>query len=527
MYLALYRKWRPKSFDDVVGQEHITTTLKNEVINNKTVHSYLFTGSRGTGKTSCSKILAMAVNCPNTVDGNPCMECPTCKGIEDGSILDVLEIDAASNNGVDDVRILREEANYSPTQCKYRVYIIDETHMLSPAAFNALLKIMEEPPPHVKFILATTEVHKVPATILSRCQRFDFARISTEDIAKRLLYIADHEEFTLTEDGAFFIARLADGAMRDALSILDQCIAYSSEVNMDVITMTTGLVLRDYLFSIADVVTSSDVSEAIRCVDELYAKSKDLQKLTVELIEHFRNLMLVKTVKNPADLIKALPDEITRLGKQASSLSIDDILRSIDILQDCLDKMGKNYDKRLCLEMALIKLCSADTNVAVGSKAQSSKPAAKPQKPVLADTPASTPAQDKQNKETSDENAAKPQEPKKVAKPNLKPTEFELWPEVLADVKEIDPALAGILSGSLAYCANDVLFIDSPVKMFSSMIKKEGFIKNLLTVLEQKTGIRYTIKIKKSSASTNDKQKNVLDELQKAASDMGVEVSEI
>ena len=221
MYLALYRKWRPKTFDDVISQEHITTTLKREIVSGKTAHSYLFTGSRGTGKTTCAKILAMAVNCPHTVDGNPCMECEICKGIEDGSILDVQEIDAASNNGVDDVRLLREEANYLPAQCKYRVYIIDETHMLSTSAFNALLKIMEEPPEHVKFILATTEVHKVPATVLSRCQRFDFGRIKTEDIAKRVLYIAEHESFSVTEEAAFLVARLADGGMRDALSILD------------------------------------------------------------------------------------------------------------------------------------------------------------------------------------------------------------------------------------------------------------------------------------------------------------------
>ena len=225
IYLALYRKYRPKTFEDVVSQPHITTTLKNEIMTGKTAHAYLFTGSRGTGKTTCAKILSMAVNCEN-----PCMECETCRNIDQGATLDVVEIDAASNNGVDDVRQLREEAVYSPSQCKYRVYIIDEAHMLSAGAFNALLKIMEEPPPHVKFILATTEVHKVPVTILSRCQRFDFRRIRTEDIEARLLWIAGKEPFTLSPDAAALIAKLADGGMRDALALLDQCASFSSDI---------------------------------------------------------------------------------------------------------------------------------------------------------------------------------------------------------------------------------------------------------------------------------------------------------
>ncbi|MDY4191819.1 MAG: DNA polymerase III subunit gamma/tau, partial [Oscillospiraceae bacterium] len=241
MYQALYRKYRPKSFDDVVGQEHITSTLKNEVLTGKIAHAYLFCGSRGTGKTTCAKILAKAVNCPDLRDGSPCGECEICRGIDDGSLLDVLEIDAASNNGVDNIRQLREDAFFTPSMAKYRVYIIDETHMLSTGAFNALLKIMEEPPSHVLFILATTEAHKVPATILSRCQRFDFHRIKSGDIARYLEKIAGKEGVELTHDGALLIGRLSDGGMRDAVSLLDQCISQGSRITAELVSRTAGL----------------------------------------------------------------------------------------------------------------------------------------------------------------------------------------------------------------------------------------------------------------------------------------------
>ena len=230
MYQVLYRKWRPQVFTDVYGQEHITKTLMNAVDTGRVSHAYLFTGSRGTGKTTCAKILAKAVNCEHPVNGNPCNECASCRGIDDGSVVDVVEIDAASNNGVDNIRDLREETNYMPSSVKYRVYIIDEVHMLSTGAFNALLKTLEEPPEHVKFILATTEVHKLPSTILSRCQRFDFKRISPEDISSRLKYVAKQENIDLTDEGAMLIARVSDGGMRDALSLLDRCASYGKKI---------------------------------------------------------------------------------------------------------------------------------------------------------------------------------------------------------------------------------------------------------------------------------------------------------
>ncbi len=284
MYQALYRKWRPKSFDDVVSQPHITTTLKNQIINGKTAHSYLFTGSRGTGKTTCARIFAKAVNCENRTDGNPCLKCSICEDADSSALSDIIEIDAASNNGVQDIRDLREGAVYTPERCKFKVYIIDEVHMLSPGAFNALLKIMEEPPPYVKFVLATTEVHKVPATILSRCQRFDFRRIRPEDIADRLKYIADNEDFTLTDDAAALIAKIADGGMRDALSLLDQCVAYSSDVDINTVADAAGIASRDYLFELMDAVIDGDMSKSVGIIDRLYGMSKDMAKLTMNFV---------------------------------------------------------------------------------------------------------------------------------------------------------------------------------------------------------------------------------------------------
>ena len=244
MYKALYRKYRPMTFDDVVSQPHITTTLRNQLINGKTAHAYLFTGSRGTGKTTCARILAKALNCLHPVDGNPCLECEICRDADDNALADIIEIDAASNNGVDDVRDLRDGAVYTAERCRYKVYIIDEVHMLSKEAFNALLKIMEEPPPHVKFILATTEIHKVLPTILSRCQRYDFRRILPSDITERLMYVAEKENIKLDRDAAELIAKTADGGMRDALSLLDQCIAFSEDVTLDIVSGAAGIAGR-------------------------------------------------------------------------------------------------------------------------------------------------------------------------------------------------------------------------------------------------------------------------------------------
>ena len=318
MYQALYRKWRPKTFDDVVGQEHITATLKNEVATGKFSHAYLFTGSRGTGKTTCSKIVAKAVNCERPVDGNPCNECAACRGIDDGSVLDVVEIDAASNNGVDNIRQLREEAYFLPSVVKYRVYILDECHMLSQGAVNALLKILEEPPEHVVFILATTEIHKVLPTILSRCQRFDFHRIRSRVIADRLLYIAEQESFSLADDAALLIARLSDGGMRDALSLLDLCASFGTDITVQAVTQAAGLAGQSHLFEIADAAIARDPAAALLVVGRLSEQSCDFSRLCEQMIGHYRNLMICRSVKEPGELIACLPEELPRYREQAA-----------------------------------------------------------------------------------------------------------------------------------------------------------------------------------------------------------------
>ncbi len=280
MYQMLYRKWRPQSFSEVYGQPMITAALKNELKTGRIAHAYLFTGSRGTGKTSCAKILSKAVNCLNPQDGDPCNQCDICRGIDDGMILDVVDIDAASNNGVDNIRDLREEVNITPAVARYRVYIIDEVHMLSLPAFNALLKTLEEPPAHVIFVLATTEVHKLPATILSRCQRFDFGRIPPEDISERIKYIAQQEQFTITDEAALFVARISDGSMRDALSLIDQCVSQESELTADTVAKAAGLAGRDYLFELSLAVRTGDSGAALAIIGRLYNASLDMERLS-------------------------------------------------------------------------------------------------------------------------------------------------------------------------------------------------------------------------------------------------------
>lgn len=357
MYQALYRKWRPQVFADVVGQDHITTTLMNEIRTGRHSHAYLFTGSRGTGKTTCAKIFAKAVNCEHPVNGDPCGECETCKGIDNGSVMDVIEIDAASNNGVDNIRDIRDEANFTPVGGKYRVYIIDEVHMLSTGAFNALLKTLEEPPEHVKFILATTEVHKLPATILSRCQRFDFKRITPEDIAKRLAYVAEREELTLDADAAMLIARLADGALRDALSIMDQCIGHSRNITTEVVNETVGLAGKDYLFSLSEAILNKDSASALEKINELHNRSCDMERLCNELTNHFRNLMICRAVKDPKDLIVCSEQELSEYIDSASRYSMNYILEVLNVLGDTVSNLRKGLNRRVEMEMAIIKLC--------------------------------------------------------------------------------------------------------------------------------------------------------------------------
>ena len=356
MYRALYRKWRPQRFEDVVGQRAIVTALKNQITANRVGHAYLFTGVRGTGKTTCAKIFAKAVNCLHPVNGDPCGECEICKGIDNGSILDVVEMDAASNNGVDDIRDLRDETAYTPSACKYKVYIIDEVHMLSTAAFNALLKTLEEPPAHVIFILATTEIQKVPATILSRCQRYDFTRIGPEDIARRVEYIAGEEKLELSPDGAELIARLADGALRDALSILDTCAGVTAKIDADVVRRMAGVTDRSYLFRISDALEAQDGATALAQLAQLRQQSVDVKRLTEELIAHYRALMLAALPGGQSLLSGVSPEEEALYLEKGSQLGQREAIRAIRALGSALEHMTRGSDQRIELELALFGL---------------------------------------------------------------------------------------------------------------------------------------------------------------------------
>ncbi|MEY8402545.1 DNA polymerase III subunit gamma/tau [Oscillospiraceae bacterium 44-34] len=356
MYQALYRKWRPRTFDDVVGQEHITETLKRQAASDRLSHAYLFTGTRGTGKTTCAKILARAVNCENSQDGNPCNACPACLGIENGSILDVLELDAASNNGVDQVRALRDEAVYTPAAVRMRVYIVDEVHMLSTAAFNALLKILEEPPPHLLFILATTELHKVPATIKSRCQQFAFKRILPIQIAQRLEYVSGQENIPLTQSGAALLARLADGGMRDALSLLDQCADGRNTLDEQAILDTLGLAGNIEIAALLEKLAARDTAGALDTLARLYGSGKDVGTVLGELSSLARDLLLRKTApQGGAALLTGGYDEATlrRLGGQ---LSAQRLLLMLTQLQSAAAGLSRSANRRTDAELCLIRL---------------------------------------------------------------------------------------------------------------------------------------------------------------------------
>ena len=357
VYQALYRKWRPKTFEDVVGQEHITETMKRQVADGRLSHAYLFTGTRGTGKTTCAKILAKAVNCEAPVDGNPCNCCPSCLGIESGGFLDVLELDAASNNGVDQVRALRDEAVYAPANVKRRVYIVDEVHMLSVSAFNALLKILEEPPEHLMFILATTELHKVPATILSRCQRFAFKRITPQDVQRRLQYVAQQEQIDLRDDGAELLSRLADGALRDGLSLLDQCAASGGVVDAAAVLDTLGLAGNLQTAQLLRLILSEDAQGALTLLGDMYAGGKDMGAVLNALSTLARDLLIRTTApQGGAALLSGGYDSATleELGAQATAPRLIAILTT---LQDTTASLLRSTNLRTDAELCILKLC--------------------------------------------------------------------------------------------------------------------------------------------------------------------------
>ena len=362
-YTALYRKFRPSTFDDVKGQDHIVTTLKNQIRSEKIQHAYLFCGTRGTGKTSVAKLLAKAINCEHPVDGNPCMECDSCRAIADGKSMNVVEIDAASNNGVDNVRQIIEEVSYPPTDGKYKVYIIDEVHMLSIGAFNALLKTIEEPPSYVVFILATTEAHKLPVTILSRCQRYDFRRISVEDIEKRIAALLPGEGIEADEAAIRYIAKCADGALRDAWSLLDQCIAFNfgKKLTYEAVLDTLGAVDSTVFSDMLRVIVMGDVSDAVMLLEKLIMDGRDLSQFVSDFIWYIRNILLAITGDDISEVVDMSKDNLERLMVEARNLTADMAMRYIRILSELSNKLRYATDKRVLTELAIIKLCRPET----------------------------------------------------------------------------------------------------------------------------------------------------------------------
>ena len=359
MKQALYRKYRPADFSQVAGQQQVTVTLRNEVAGGNISHAYLFTGVRGTGKTSCARILAKAVNCLSPKDGNPCNECDICRAVDSGTLTDVIEIDAASNTGVDNIRALREEISYLPQRAKYKIYIIDEVHMLSAGAFNALLKTLEEPPAHAVFILATTEAHKLPATILSRCQRFNFRRIDAEAIAAYLSHIAREEGFTVTDDALRMLAAAADGGMRDAISLLDVCRAASDAVDASVVARSVGLSGSERVLELCGFVSDGDIAGCLSALAALYADSKEPERLCEELLACMRNILIVKTANNAASLINTDPAGLESIRRVAKRFTLGRVMSSVAAVNDAIGRMRFAFDKKTEAEMLLVSLCVA------------------------------------------------------------------------------------------------------------------------------------------------------------------------
>lgn len=570
MYKVLYRKYRPRFFSDVIGQPQVTVTLQNELMQGRIAHAYLFTGSRGTGKTTCAKILARAVNCLDLQNGDPCGECEVCRGLEDGSILDVVEIDAASNNGVDSIRSLIEESNFTPATARYRVYIIDEVHMLSTAAFNALLKTLEEPPAHVIFILATTEVHKLLPTILSRCQRFDFRRIDPKEIAQRLMEIAQKEEAELDEDAALLIARVADGAMRDALSLLDQCLGRGRHVTLSAVSETAGVAARGYLFDLADAILQQDAAKALSTVDALYRESKDMNRLCEELAEYFRGLMLLKTMRDASTLLSVSEKEQESMTKQALAMPLSAILHGLDTLEDTLQKM-RYANPRTELEMALVRLCAVEMDTSLQAilrrlealengirPVQSGETPVKPEPvlslqlskeenaPSLLEPAAPPPAEltplpepgDSLEEPPAKEVTGGPEKKEKRAPVSPKtpvslPSIEELsasaqrfldWPEILEVIKGSTKSVAMAFSNSAAYISGDYMLIEAPELAFE-LLKRPEQRDRMREAIRHVTGRVYKLGPYRKSSAEPEKE-DFLGEVERRARELGIDIEE-
>lgn len=535
MYQVLYRKYRPKTFSDVIGQPQVTTTLKNELESGRIAHAYLFTGTRGTGKTTCAKILAKAVNCLNPQNGDPCGECEICKGLDDGSIMDVVEIDAASNNGVDSIRALIEEAAFTPANTKYRVYIIDEVHMLSASAFNALLKTLEEPPAHVIFILATTEVHKLLPTILSRCQRFDFRRISPEDIADRLEFVAAQEDSEINRDAALLIARIADGGMRDALSIFDQCLGKNKLVDIQIVRETAGVSDRSYLLTLATAISEKNSADAIYTINELYTASKDMSRLCEEMAEYFRAVMIIKTTKKPSSVLLLTQQELDEMTPLALKMPLPMVINALSSFEDCLNRI-RFGNARTEVEMTFVRLCSPELDSTLESLIQRIEQLeSRPQASHASQTEtvlqgsnlfgglnnqntAVKPAISEQSSEPQTKSSSKKlsiEELSASAKP------FDKWTDILKLVKSYSASVAAAFEGSSAYLSGDYLLIDAPQFAFE-LLKRPSQRDRIRDSVKQVMGKAYKLGPYKKPNGEGSAETDPLEELEQRAKDAGL-----
>ena len=571
MYRALYRKWRPQRFEDVVAQRGIVTALRNQIATGRVGHAYLFTGVRGTGKTSCAKIFAKAVNCLHPQNGDPCGECEICRGIDNGSILDVVEMDAASNNGVDDIRDLRDETAYTPSACHYKVYIIDEVHMLSTSAFNALLKTMEEPPEHVIFILATTEVQKVPATILSRCQRYDFQRITADKIAGRLEYVAGQENIELDHNAAELIGRLADGAMRDALSILDTCAGVSNTVDEALVRRMAGVTDRKYLFEISDAIAARDAVKALQEIAALRQQSVDMRRLCMELAGHYRNLML-SALPGGTDLLTGTSPEEEAAYAARKDFPQAEAVRAVNAFGAALEKMARGTDQRIELELAVFSLTQPEAVPVVLPAAVPARPvvtaaspapfAAAPQQvlpvqmasapvppvaaqpvpptveqppfsaPIAGETPPfepelapAAPAVQQPTPAQQPVYAADVPIPKPVRTVAKEPQLFPQWQAVLELIAENDPMLNSYLRGTQAYYDGRRVLIECSDDFRDFMRRSKETSKNIKQYIYQVTHIKCGIgPYEKTAAAASNAPVADVEETLRQMKDLGVDV---
>lgn len=491
-YTALYRKWRPKGFDRVIGQEHIVKTLKNQIITGRIGHAYLFCGTRGTGKTSTAKLFAKAINCKNPQNGEACGECEICRNISEGKSMNVIEIDAASNNGVDNIRDIREEVKYPPTEGKYKVYIIDEVHMLSIGASNALLKTLEEPPEHVVFILATTDPQKILVTILSRCQRYDFKRISLNDMTKELSYYMEQENINISQEALNYIARISEGAMRDALSILEQCISfyYGEEITLEKVLETVGAVDNKVFFEITDALIEKNTDECMKIVDDIIQNGRDIKQFVSELIVHFRNLLVVKNSQNLENILDLSKDNIQKLSEQSENITTGKLMMYIKEFSSLEVQLKYSSNERIITEVLLLKLCQEavqqeNINLSEEYKTLINR-LNKLEKSVASGIAVKTMAVTKENpKET-----VKKIVPKAVAA-DLK-SAVKLWENVKQEFKSESSLNALLFDTKAGYLDGDIYYIRCTYPSSCSFIEKE--IPKIAEKLEEKTGKVFTIR---------------------------------